>query len=104
MYAECGCMSGIISQLAQALAGAQGMPVAVAPAVRRKIAAAGRATRGADEVIVDAEAIESSRGVRGLASNDQEDAREDHQEHETGEYSKRGAMKPRRISQIDLNG
>ncbi|HLP85304.1 MAG TPA: hypothetical protein VK157_13225 [Phycisphaerales bacterium] len=98
-------MAGIISSIAQALAGAQGVARANAsPVARRQDTKQTRPARGTDEVIVGAESLEAADAVRSLSSNDQEDAREDHQKHESGEYSLHGAVKPVRKPQLDING
>jgi hypothetical protein len=95
----------LISSIAQALAGAQGVPRGGAsPVNRTKDTKAGKPVRDNDEVIVGAEAIESSQAVRGMTSNEQEDAREDHQQHGTGEYGPRGTNSPQPGRRLDLNG
>lgn len=43
---------------------------------------AGAPKRESDEVIVDPEAVSMASAVRRASSNEQEDAREDHQEHQ----------------------
>lgn len=104
-YAETTHMAGIISSIAQALAGAQGVARAVAsPTARSRDTKASRPARGEDEVIVGAESIEAAGAVRSLTSNDQEDAREDHQESESGEYNPQGSVRQVKRPTLDING
>jgi hypothetical protein len=63
-----------------------------------------RPVRGEDEVIVGAESVEAAGAIRGLSSNDQEEAREDHQEHDTGEYNPHGSVRQVRRPTLDVNG
>lgn len=76
----------ILPASVQALAGA---PAAVRQAnpqqLRNAVKPAGSSKRDEDEVIVDLEAVDKARAVRPASSNEQEDAREDHQEHEPPE-------------------
>ncbi|GDX98411.1 hypothetical protein LBMAG48_08150 [Phycisphaerae bacterium] len=98
-------MAGIITSIAQALAGAQGVARGVnSPVAKRSDTKQTRPARGTDEVIVGAESLEAAEAVRSLTSNDQEDAREDHQQHDTGEYGQQGAIRPVNTPQLDING
>lgn len=98
-------MAGIISSIAQALAGAQGVARAVAsPTARSRDTKSTRPARGEDEVIVGAESIEAAGAIKPLSSNDQEDAREDHQQHDSGEYSPHGSVRQVRRPTLDING
>ncbi len=104
-YAETKDMAGIISSIAQALAGAQGVARAVAsPIARTRDTKSTRPARGEDEVIVGAESIEAAGAIRSLTSNDQEDAREDHQQNESGEYNPQGSVRQVRRPTLDING
>lgn len=54
-----------------------------------------------DALIASAESLDPARAVRALTSNEQEDAREDHEQ--TGTYSPGGAKKPIK-PRLDVNG
>lgn len=88
------CMALILPASVQAAAGA---PVAArtgnAQQVRNALKPANAPKRDSDEVIVDPEAVTMASAVRRASSNEQEDAREDHQEHSQPEQK-----------HIDLNG
>lgn len=63
----------------------------------------GQVRASEDEVIVGAEAVDRSEAVRGLSSNDQEQAREDHQEH-AGSYSRQGKVTRANAKRLDVAG
>jgi hypothetical protein len=63
----------------------------VGGASSRPKAAGGKQVKAKDEVVTGADSVELDRSVRGLSSNEQEDAREDHQK---GGYTRQGATKP----------
>ena len=62
----------------------------------------GRAVKSKDEIINETDSVELDDAVRSLKSNDQEEAREDHQQG--GSYTPRGKMKDDKRPQIDLAG
>jgi|GEM_PF-4003891 len=53
--------------------------------------ASGKQVKAKDEVVTGADSVELDRTVRGLSSNEQEDAREDHQK---SGYTPEGKSKP----------
>jgi hypothetical protein len=77
----------------------------LAPPTRRELTTRkGQPRRDEDELIVGLEAIDKSQAVKGLARNDQEDAREDH-EQESGAYSRRGQkLGARQKPSLDIAG
>ncbi|GJQ31080.1 MAG: hypothetical protein HBSAPP03_29640 [Phycisphaerae bacterium] len=85
-----------------AVAGVAASQRAAARETQRKDAArkvSGRADE--DELIASPESVDSSQAIRPLTSNDQEDAREDHEQSPT--YSRSGPATPPR-PRLDLNG
>lgn len=74
------------------------------PTARSRDTKSTRPARGEDEVIVGAESIEAAGAIKPLSSNDQEDAREDHQQHDSGEYSPHGPVRQVRRPTLDING
>ncbi|MFO0831598.1 MAG: hypothetical protein U0637_07115 [Phycisphaerales bacterium] len=61
-----------------------------------------RAPRSDDEYIAGAEGAGDAEHVRRIASNDQEDAREDRQEHPT--YSPKGRVQADERHHLDTSG
>lgn len=90
----------------QAMAGslATQRPGLPAPTRRELTVRKGQPKREEDELIVGAEATDKGQAIKPLASNDQEDAREDH-EHENAAYSRHGQkLAQERRSSLDIAG
>jgi len=96
-------MTGAINNLASSLSGA---PVSSAAASKAKAEESFKATYKRklikDEYNAAVEETEHIEAVRSLADADQEDAREDRQEHETGYPAYRRASGPD-TPRLDLN-
>ncbi len=87
----------------QGLAGAHAAAhQAQARPIRKEPGRDNKPGRAEDEVIMGAERAASVERVHSLAGNDQEDARQDHQEHPA--YSQRGQVKQDRAGRIDTSG
>ena len=88
---------------AQAIAAGQAAQQAAqqARARRTPVERAGPPRRDEDEVIVGAENAGAADRVRSLSGNDQEQAREDHQQ--SGGYSRDGFAKPKK-GRLDVAG
>jgi hypothetical protein len=87
----------------QAIAGAHAAANASAqrPA-RRNAERTQRAARADDEFIAGAEKAGEAEHLRRIAGNDQEDAREDHQEHPS--YSPKGRVERDGEHRLDTSG
>lgn len=87
----------------QSIAGAHAVAnSSAARPVRKGSDRAERPARAADEFIAGAEEVVEVEHLRRIAGNDQEDAREDHQEHPA--YSPKGRIKPDEQHHLDTSG
>jgi hypothetical protein len=92
----------IASGIAQSMAGA---PLSERTPARAADKPASKKARGRDqdELIMDTGAVDSDRAVRSAKSNEEEDAREDHQEHPA--YTAKGKVKKGgKAPRLDING
>jgi hypothetical protein len=82
--------------------GVQGSGEVRGGAPRPTKGAGGKQVKAKDEVVTGADSVELERTVKGLSSNEQEDAREDHQK---GGYTPEGRERPdEKKPRLDLAG
>ena len=96
-------MTGAINNLAASLSGAPLSSAASSKAkAQESFKAAYKRKLIKDEYNTRVEEVEQTDRIRSLADADHEEAREDRQEHQTGEYLNRQALKPS-PKRLDLN-